>query len=1518
MGRRLNMPLRVPLQRDACGGAGMMRAQTGPGESGVAIIMVIVVLAGLLVLAAPFVFSMIAHSQSARSDLHALSAKEGADAAVAHALARLHSATLYDSADPRNTRLATVTRADQLKIPMDFANASEAFKELNVNVKSGTGALWSATVEDEQGKINLHTAPPALLGNLLGSALLTAKPAKGSLALKVDDASVFHSDDDPATVDGAVCVGGDCLRYTQARGGVITLQDPVASDLREGDLVYDGRAKRVADYKFRSGGTAYTPLRSVHEIKQALSAQPGEALAAHEFARLERLLTVQSGLDSTQWGRNARPSEQSVQGRAGGFHVENGGGFNLGTVVRLIQNGNPLAYSRVKNMFPTANGGAHIIFEKGMSLSVSGSGVGNDLYVQPELKHPINVNTASLDVLHACFMGVRTDSASGCIGRSQAAELARFVEKNRGGLNGRKSFEDLLNKARFLTAEQRLAVLINATEPNSPRLRLSTVPFCFHSFGSYTIEGSGVVSSENGVQLARHTIRELVSLPTPWPGRFLVEYQAGFQNLLDQGMGSRVMTAPQTIGRARVVNTDRYYSQGDVRLSLGESAPLGLPGEIMLHCDENDPDDNYKVPAAIRMDGYDMRRRDAFKFPPAANRGGRGSLASAPTSVEMWVKLKGASQAVFYEQGLEEERNRVTFTYEPDKGLVVRICDAGLECQEPRGGKGAQFNHLKRKPVEYVHPVRLNADEWYHVAASWKTSSLNGQEIRLDAQPVPREPAQFHPGVKLASNLSLDEVDTVDLEDADTSQFPASGAVKIGEEIIEYKSRSGRGLKELKRGARMSAAAAHKDGEWVVPYGFSVDLAQSLPVGGGKLVEDVKSNGASRTKVQIFPKAPSKVDWVLDTATDKIPVEDATEFPASGFILVEGELIYYGARDATSLKNLQRAQTSSGATVPARNLHTGQGVFLVSIEISDSSQYDKRGIVQIDDARDSAKVEWIEYGDIQIVNGKHYLMAQVGILGGRHTYRTGNPETTVNPGPAMGFQGPFREKFGIGQGAPHDKNANVIPVVRMAGPHCGNQLSPFGDNGVSTVSIIERGTTDGSLRYVKQAYINQYANWHMTGPNGSCPAQFDSWGFDFFVGLNDFVDRRYNAGQARFIKWPSGELPDCVNAPQYVCADRQGGAKINGFVDEIRLSTHASTGGRVAMTTSGAGIEADAEEILIERHDAWPSNGGAANAAINWPANGGLVRIEDELMYYERAAAANVEYLSDVFSNLNDKPPEQNKADRRWVNPCSKEHESHPNAHPRSVMRLQKVRRGLLGTQPVAHPVGAQALVFDGMPVTCLASPLKARDTSFSVASGAGFPAEGYALIGDAGKGGEVVSWVVGRGNTFSGINNFRARFGTVAQEHDAKTLVRCLPFRYWDRDARSFDGDGLAYIQCGYSASDATWDKLEYRLAEIENQQPTGRIRPRFLARFDGKPNWDTDPTNQEGGLYEFFDKKDIRIAGAGVKADQIEIRVFWNFLPGCFYPSSEWKRTIGLEMLRATYRSPLIMRRLDEVERR
>ncbi|HYG75387.1 MAG TPA: hypothetical protein VEK08_10330, partial [Planctomycetota bacterium] len=155
---------------------------------GVAILMVVAILAGLMALAAPFVFSMILHNRAARADLTALQARAGAEAAQAHALSQLYKNTLkFDLASGQQE----VTTLEDLRVRMEFPAASKALDKYQVNVQNPNGLMWSAKIEDEQAKVNLTTCPPNLLGNLLGSALLTQSAPAGSTSLAIDDASQF-------------------------------------------------------------------------------------------------------------------------------------------------------------------------------------------------------------------------------------------------------------------------------------------------------------------------------------------------------------------------------------------------------------------------------------------------------------------------------------------------------------------------------------------------------------------------------------------------------------------------------------------------------------------------------------------------------------------------------------------------------------------------------------------------------------------------------------------------------------------------------------------------------------------------------------------------------------------------------------------------------------------------------------------------------------------------------------------------------------------------------------------------------------------------------------------------------------------------------------------------------------------------------------------------------------------------------------------------------------------------------
>src|SRR5471030_840742 len=120
---------------------------------GVAIVMVIAILAGLMALAAPFVFSMIGHSRAVQSDIHALQERQGAHAAVAHGISTLYSGLRLD---PKDDWPEVTTLAD-LKVPMEFPAEGAEFDKLNLDVQNPRGSIWSVRVEDEQGKVNVNS-----------------------------------------------------------------------------------------------------------------------------------------------------------------------------------------------------------------------------------------------------------------------------------------------------------------------------------------------------------------------------------------------------------------------------------------------------------------------------------------------------------------------------------------------------------------------------------------------------------------------------------------------------------------------------------------------------------------------------------------------------------------------------------------------------------------------------------------------------------------------------------------------------------------------------------------------------------------------------------------------------------------------------------------------------------------------------------------------------------------------------------------------------------------------------------------------------------------------------------------------------------------------------------------------------------------------------------------------------------------------------------------------------------------
>ena len=80
-------------------------------------------------------------------------------------------------------------------------NSEEAGK---FSFRSSRGITASAEIVDEQGKININTAPPNLIANLFGVSRLRTEFRSSDKEMMLEDSAPFRGDSNKETIDGAV------------------------------------------------------------------------------------------------------------------------------------------------------------------------------------------------------------------------------------------------------------------------------------------------------------------------------------------------------------------------------------------------------------------------------------------------------------------------------------------------------------------------------------------------------------------------------------------------------------------------------------------------------------------------------------------------------------------------------------------------------------------------------------------------------------------------------------------------------------------------------------------------------------------------------------------------------------------------------------------------------------------------------------------------------------------------------------------------------------------------------------------------------------------------------------------------------------------------------------------------------------------------------------------------------------------------------------------------------------------
>ncbi len=1537
--------------------------------------MVVLILAALIAIAGPFALSMFLYERSARHFRDSTRARMAAEGAVAHALSMLRRtedaverAGVYDH--PWNT--PEYDTQAELDVYFDFGGkVKKRLYTAGVKFDDPRGIIWSVRVEDEQGKINVLSAPPRVLGNLVGSANLARDLLPSDSSMLVDDGSLFLSDDDPKTVDGRVSVGGEIIAYTHVSGDQIEGLSRNLNDLdrirtrRAGTPVYDAAAEDT------SAAAVGMSFKTLFELKRYLRPQDFERMAAY--------LTVNSFRDTAN-GWLSGVTLAGFSSGSQGFRVGSVAGFSSGARVRFLVDGEPNGV--VRRILHARQQGTVGTFTLDQPVGFDPPS-GAVVQAQPEQVHPVNVNTAERAVLVALFAGV--GEGADRISRLEAEAAADHVYKyvrpdeydvpNGAPIASQGEFKKMLDDWR----KSRRSVIRLSRGKLGAIVQDATATICFKAYGNFTIEAAGIVNTPAGVSSARHVIRQIVTMPVDSNGRWSISSEHDFDEQMGRLVSRKVVSwsfiEPPTEG----TSLDRYKRkmhprtgrdrEGYVTLGTGKVPDPAQGRGIVDHFDGTrskfSGTKDITHDGARTQSGLRATNRDLFK------KSSRGDWE--PITLEMWVKVGGrgaGNKGVFYADSGNPNKDNVSLVYDTGKReFVLRVSDACSPLGDGTTGSSmlGGASEWVSGPAEYRFPGWwLDAGDWYHVAAQVKGSGPGDAYMWVDGVPTTEETI-YRPGTRLNGDLGTPQSDaewqqgTIDVDD--TKDFPVKGVIVINGEIIEYNSAVPGRFAGCRRATRFSRAPErgetwkHPSGSLVTPYGYSVPLRDRLFPGRARVVSTLKSSDTVGNCWTDIGSGGS----TLGSQDGSIPARDTSRFQTSGFICIRDgrhcEYIYYRSKTRTSFNGCERHQFRhdlfDDATMSEFPLNGLIPIHQISIATTSLHEYNlpNRGqsrtegdarragtakyvCLRPNDLEISDRVEWVYVNFAAVMNGMSYILSWThydGTVDGRRVTAWAPERTLGDPHPDRGIRG---NKLGTIVLPEITDGTKVLPVVRVAGPQCGDQYSGHSVRGYEYVTPVEGDRSEAKPRFITHAHA-----YEGTHPNTNQQNQYRPWpyshSFAYRISLDDYVEKTYANGRGRILKFPSGEMPRRIPT-NFVVNMARDAQPIGNEIDEIKGEWGGYRTAMVAFSdflTPARPVTSTAKQITIMADmvtDGANIPSGGNGRGVSAPERG-VIRIDEELIYFANKVDLEEVHIIPwgrdrvrlqpsplIYKNC---PFDRYPPEKGWTgSPVGASCEAGCQRKMRTVM-LDDCVRGVLGTQKKTHAPGARVIFLEGLRLTVLEDAFLTGGDVFNVKDATGFPDEGYAVMFAPGKepfGGEIVGWTKKSGTSFDGAEDLRGRYGTREQGHRTDDLVLNLPFRYWDRFAVDFkDEASLAFFQGSYAAREAYWYSVELTEKGFDGGAATDLVGLRTVCRFDGEPSWNERPTNRPGGLWEFRGGGHHSVSGSGggpLIADSIEVRVYWQYQSGAWgHEVNDWKRNVRLDNMTVTFGNPLVVRKVD-----
>ncbi len=476
----------------------MDRARAACERGGFALMVVLLVLLALLVLCTPFLISARNADRASAQISDRTQARVALDTAARHARASLYAT--HSSLDDTPYFDALDEIHVQNQFPADFLDARDEH-----------GVMWDLEVTDAAGQIDLNSAGPHVIANLMeASTRFTEVVDPSSKLLAVASTAGFEP-------SGYLWVGGELIHYTQLEGSAFAgftravLGPPNDTDWFGGPRpnsshdagapVLDQRAFALCAWRLDGSDGRLRALSAVEELadagSHALARITGGERGANVWnADLLRPLvthgTVHGGLRAGPvWQHAARLTSSVEGGKDGRIAVDCTRWMNPGATIE-ISDGTTVEFAIVQAP-PRRN-------EVTLDKVLSNDFTAYRAQVRVLARRPVNVNTASADVLRALFTNLQLVGKNSRITRDEARTLADIVVKSRpftgfedflrrvvlpvAGLEKLPSDapvvpDELLSGHGFLDPHDALALYRNGLNANDSALLYSTMPYSF-------------------------------------------------------------------------------------------------------------------------------------------------------------------------------------------------------------------------------------------------------------------------------------------------------------------------------------------------------------------------------------------------------------------------------------------------------------------------------------------------------------------------------------------------------------------------------------------------------------------------------------------------------------------------------------------------------------------------------------------------------------------------------------------------------------------------------------------------------------------------------------------------------------------------------------------------------------------------------------------------------------------------------------------------------------------------------